>query len=171
MVAVTTRLRLELALEQTGTTVTEFLERLTGEPLDARERRHVMTEAGTPNPLELEAGRPLLARSAVLRGRTSGQPYLYGESLLAPSRLPAGFCRDLEKSADPIGRALAMWGIGFTRSRLPAPEPDRPSGFEGLPPPDEYLFSRSYRLLVDGHTAMVIAECFLPALERHLGAL
>ena len=68
MVAVAARSRLELALGQTDKTVTAFLEQLVGEPVDAHELRHVMTQASTPNSLGVGEGHPLLQRSAVLRG-------------------------------------------------------------------------------------------------------
>jgi chorismate-pyruvate lyase len=169
MVAVTARSRLELALGQTDKTVTAFLERLVGEPVDAHERRHVMTQASTPNSLGVGEGHPLLQRSAVLRGRRSAQPYMHAESLLVPSRLPAAFCRQLETSSDPIGRILAKEGMDFTRSALPRPDRCRSSVFGDARVPDEHLLDRTYRVDVDGVPIMVIAEWFLPALESFLG--
>ena len=169
MVAVASRLRLESALSQAGTTVTAFLEQLVGEPVDAHERHHVMMKAGTPNFLGVGEGHPLLRRSSVLQGRRSAQPYMHAESLLVPSRLPAAFCLRLETSSDPIGRVLAKEGIGFTRSPLPRPDRDHEAVFGDAPVPDEHLFARTYRIDVDGVPIMVIGEWFLPTLESFLG--
>lgn len=157
------RLSLELARADADATVTAFVERVVGEPVDAHERTHAMTRAARLNLLAVEGGRPLLERSAVLRGRRSAQPYVYAESLLAPSRLPAGFCGRLETSRDPIGRLLEREGIGFTRSPLSLPEHPRAT-VEGFRLPEDHLFARRYLLLVDGLAAMVVAEWFLPAL-------
>ena len=167
MGAVASRLCLELALADTGVTVTAFLERIAGEAIDAHDRRHVMTQAAKSNPLGAEEGCPLLQRSAVLQGRMSAQPYLYAESLLVPSRLPASFCPRLETSRDPIGRLLSNEGIGFTRS--PLSRPHRPgASTDASPVPDDYLLARRYRLDIDGLPVMVVAEWFLPALEPFL---
>ncbi|MGA2037385.1 MAG: chorismate pyruvate-lyase family protein [Acidimicrobiales bacterium] len=164
----TTRSRLELALGQTERTITAFLEQLVGESVDAHERRHVMTQARTPNFLGVGEGHPLLQRSAVLRGRRSAQPYMHAESLLVPSRLPAAFCRRLETSNDPIGRILAKEGMGFTRSALPRPDRCRASIFSDARVPDEHLLARTYRVDVDGVPVMVISEWFLATLESFL---
>jgi chorismate-pyruvate lyase len=166
MVAVALQLRLELALRHSDTSVTEFLEQLVGEPVDAHEQRHKMTRAGTPNLLGVEDGHRLLQRSAVLQGARSGRPYMYAESLLVPSRLPVAVCRQLESSSDPIGRILAKEGIGI--SRFPLPCADRPGG-GASPVPDHYLLARTYRIDVEGVPTMLISEWFLPALDSFLG--
>jgi len=162
------RSHLELELGQTGKTVTAFLEQLVGEPVDAHERRHVMTRAVTPNFLDVGDGHPLLRRSAVLRGRRSAQPYVQVESLLVPSRLPADFCRHLKTSSDPIGRILTTEGVGFTRSSLPGPDRLRAFASGDAPAPKEHLLARRYRVDIGEVPVMVIAEWFLPALESFL---
>ncbi len=168
MAAMRPRSRLEQALQGTGTSVTAFLEQLVGEPVDAYELRQVMTQAGAPNALEVGEGHPVLQRSAVLRGRSSDQPYVYAESLLVPDRLPADFFRQLENSTDPIGRILAKEGIAFTRSALPWSVPSRSPVVDDRPVPEEHLLARTYRVDVDGMPAMVIWEWFLPGLESFL---
>jgi chorismate-pyruvate lyase len=168
MEAVAMRSHLESGLAQTDKTVTAFLEQLVGEPVDAHERRHVMTRAVTPNFLDVGDGHPLLGRSAVLTGRKSAQPYVHVESLLVPSRLPADFCRQLETSSDTIGRILTTEGIGFTRSPLPGPDRHRAFVFGDVRAPEEHLLARTCRVDVGGVPVMVIAEWFLPALESFL---
>ena len=166
--AVTMRLHLESALSESGTTVTAFLEQLVGERVDAHDRRHLTIPAGTPNLLGVEKGHPLLQRSTVLRGRVSEQPYVRAESLLVPSRLPAGFCRQLETSSDPIGRILAREGIGFTRSQLPGPDRPMTCARDELPESEDYLLVRRYRVEINEVVVMVISEWFLHTLERFL---
>jgi len=97
----------------------------------------------------------------------SGQPYLHAVSLLVPGRLPAGFCDQLKTSTDPIGRLLGREGIEFTRAPLPPQEVV--SVFASFPVPDEHLLARRYRVAINGESAMVISEWFLPSLERFLG--
>lgn len=160
MMGVTARSRLELALGQTGRTVTTYLEQLVGEPIDAHERHHATARAGTPNAFGVADGHPLLERTAVLRGRRTAQTYVRAESVLVPSRLPGDVCRQLERGSDPIGRILAREGIEFSRSPL--------DGTVGEAGPDDYLLARRYRVEMEGVSVMVIAEWFLPALEAFL---
>jgi chorismate-pyruvate lyase len=114
---------LELGLGRTSGTVTAFLEQLTGEPIEAHERRHAMIEVDSPNSLGVHPGSPLLKRTVVLRGRRSARPYVYAESLLVPGSLPSAFFKRLDTSADPIGRILTEECIDFTRVPLPPPGP------------------------------------------------
>jgi chorismate-pyruvate lyase len=167
MVAMSVRSRLESGLGQSGRTVTVFLEQLVGEPIDAHERHHVMTQAGARDPLGVAEGHPVLQRSAVLRGRRSAKPYLRAHTLLVPSRLPPGFCRQLETSTDPIGRILVESGVCFTRAPLPpAFGPANP--FTHAISPEDHLMARMYRVDVDGVAVMAIAEWFLAALKPFL---
>jgi chorismate-pyruvate lyase len=166
---VTLRSCLESAFSQSGTTVTAFLEQLAGEPVDAHERHHAMIEAGMANFLGVEEGHPLLQRTAVLQGRRSMQPYARVESLLDPSRLPAGFCRQLETGNDPIGRILCKDGIAFTRSELPGLDRGRALVLCDSPVPEDYLFARTYRIDLDGVAVILISEWFLRVLESLLG--
>lgn len=166
MVTVATSSDLEVALDLAGGTVTAFLEQLVGEPIDAHERHHEMTQAGNPNRLGVGPGCQLLKRTVVLRGRRSAKRYLYAESLLAPGRLPAAFLRRLENSVDPIGRILTEEGIPFTRVALPRPNRLQASGHGDAPPaPDDCPLVRAYRIDVAGVPVMAISEWFLSTLQ------
>ena len=123
------------------------------------------------NGLEVEAGHPLLARSATLRGRRSGRSYLYAETTLVPSRLSDRFLHRLGSSRDPIGRILEEEGIAVTREPLPGPGGSTTSG-PGRSGPDarECLLARTYRVDAEGAPVMVISEWFLDSLERFLTA-
>ena len=158
----------EELLGRVGGTVTRFLEELVREPVDARERRHLMTEAGPTDELCVEKGHPVLQRSAVLQGRSSGCHYVHAESRIVPSRLPPAFCRDLETTTQPIGRLLVEEGLRFTRRGLSGPEGGTSSGFGPRPALDEVLSVRRYRLDVDGTPVMVVSEWFLPTLAPYV---
>ncbi|MBV8463801.1 MAG: hypothetical protein JO368_10935 [Acidimicrobiales bacterium] len=162
--------RLEHVLSESDATVTALLEDLVGEPVEATDRRHRATLAAAPNLLGVAPGHPLLHRSAVLCGATSGQPYLQAQSVLVPSRLPGSFCRQLETGPVPIGHLLTKDGIRFTRSALPKSDELDPSTFGDAPAPVVHLLARRYRIDVDGVPAMVIGEWFLPALDPFLGS-
>jgi chorismate-pyruvate lyase len=161
---------LESALGQSGTTVTAFLERLVGEPVDAWHQHHVLTDTRTPNLLGVDEGHDLLRRSTVLRGRKSAEAYVHAESLIALGRLPASFSWQLKTSNDPIGRIFTREGIVFNRSALSPRDLARAPLSAGCPVPEDYLFTRAYRVEVAGLPVMVIAEWFLPTLERFLSS-
>ena len=168
MVGVAKLTGLEAALSRASGTVTAFLEQLVGEPIDARKRRHKLLRAEPSNSLRVAEGDPLIFRAAVLEGRTSGRVYLYAETVLVPSRLPANVRLRLESSSDPIGRILGEEGITVTRHHLGGSE----SGSAPLPPEgvavSDYLLARTYRLDAEGTPLMVIAEWFLISLTEFL---
>ena len=157
---------LELALGRTAGTVTEFLEQLMGEPIEADERCHTTIEVDSPNSLGVSPGLPLLKRTVVLRGRRSSRPYVYAESLLVPGRLPAVFFKRLETSADPIGRILTEECIDFTRVGLPPPGPRPSFGVtDDELASDRCILARRYRVDVATTPVMEIAEWFLSSLD------
>ena len=166
MVRMETRSRLEVALESTSGTVTNFLEQLVGESIDAHGCRHEMIGSHVSNALRSGEDQPLLHRSATLQGRDSGRSYVYAESVIVTSRLPAGFRHRLETGNDPIGRILAEEGIEATRQTLA--EPDRFILAGSSEPPvafGDYLLVRTYRIDdVTDTPLMAITEWFLPAL-------
>jgi chorismate-pyruvate lyase len=149
--------------------VTACLEQLVGEPIDAQVGSQETVVAPSSNGLDVEAGHPLLARSATLRGRRSGHSYLYAETILVPSRLSDGFLHRLGSSRDPIGRILEEEGIAVTRAPLYGPDtptvsaPDR-SDSEIR----ECLLARTYRVDAAGAPVMMISEWFLTSLKRFL---
>jgi chorismate-pyruvate lyase len=169
MVVVGGRSALEAALARASGPVTTFLEQLVGEPIDAHDRRHRMAAAASSNDLHVPDGHPLLDRSAVLRGRTSGRPYVAAETLLVVSRLPGTVRERLEVGSDPIGRVFEEEGIAFTRGPI-VPADRAPHGLppEGDGVAEECLLARSYRVDVDGSPVMKVSEWFLSPLEEFL---
>ena len=155
-------LSLRAALSGTNGTVTDFLEQLVGEKIDAHTHRHDIVDAHDANGLGVEEGEPLLHRKATLQGRTSGRSYVYAESVLVIGRLPAEFCNQLETSTDPIGRILDKMGIAITRHGVGEPAGDpRPNGDVTV---GDYLLARTYRINSDQTPVMVITEWFLETL-------
>jgi len=160
---------LESALSRAGGTVTAFLEHLVGEPIDARERSQRPTRAEASNSLRVTEGHPLIFRTAALRGRTSGRAYVYAETVLVPSRVPATVRERLESSVDPIGRILEEEEIVITRISLPGPEPRvTPVTPEMDADIADHLLARTYRVDADGSPLMVITEWFLASLRAYL---
>ena len=166
MVLVANRLGLRAALDRTSGTVTDFLEQLVGETIDAHAHRHDIIEAPNANALGVEKGEPLLYRAATLRGRTSGRPYVYAESIIVVGRLPTGFGNQLETSTDPIGRILEEMRVTVTRQGIGEPD--------GVPRPNsdmkvsDYLVARTYRVDSQQIPVMIITEWFLKTLTPFL---
>ena len=171
MVDVGTPSELETALGRQSGTVTAFLERLVGEPVDANYRRQESAGAGSSSALRVSEGHPLLHRTAVLQGRMSGQAFVYAESIIVSSRLSHRFRLRLDSTSDPIGRILDDEALVVTR--VPVCGADRadagvPSESGARPPAGDFLLARSYRIDVATVPVMVIAEWFLPSLSRYL---
>jgi chorismate-pyruvate lyase len=169
MVGVTSPSGLETVLAEADGTVTSLLERLVGEPIDAEARGHRVATAASSNNLGVLEGHPLLCRVAELQGRSSGRAYVYAETVLVPSRLPAGVGPRLESSRQPIGRILETEGIRVTRE--PLAEPDRHAmsiWTDTVPPIEEVLLARTYRIHAGGVPVMVISEWFLTSLRPFL---
>jgi chorismate-pyruvate lyase len=126
MVLVANRSNLRAALDRTSGTVTDFLEQLVGEKIDAHTHHHDIVVAHNANGLRVEEGQSLLQRAATLRGRTSGRSYVYAESVIVIGRLPTGFCNQLETGTDPIGRILDEMGslspVKASASQMASPD-------------------------------------------------
>jgi chorismate-pyruvate lyase len=162
MVLVANRVGLRAALDGTSGTVTDFLEQLVGETIDAHAHRHDIIEADNANGLGVEEGELLLHRAATLRGRTSGRSYVYAESIIVVGRLPTGFGNQLETSTDPIGRILEEMGVAVTRQDVG--EPDGVPGSNNDMKVGGYLLARTYRIDSQHTPVMIITEWFLKTL-------
>ncbi len=112
---------LHAALDGTSGTVTEFLDQLVGEGIVAHAWHHEMIGARASDDVLVEESQPLLHRAATLRGCISGCSYVYAESVIVTSRLPAGLSHRLESTSDPIGRILHEVGIVVSREDLVHP--------------------------------------------------
>src|SRR5271154_2221340 len=154
---------LERALEETVGTVTEFLEALAREPIDARVLSQEIAAAGEDNLLGLVPDESVLRRAAVLTGRLTTREFAYAESMIAAERIPVAVRQRLERSSDPIGRVLVTHGLVARRRAVAqtVPGADGPHGIERrFGPP---IFVRRYLVLLDDAPCADIVEWFLPA--------
>jgi chorismate-pyruvate lyase len=143
-------------------TVTHFLENLTGELVVAEVVRQYSVMAGNDDALGVATGQAMTHRISVLKGLNSEVPYLYAESTFVPERLPEEVSAQLERTSDPIGRVLVAHGLGMKREPLPQPEgvgPDVPS--TDVEFASDIVWSRAYRLTIDGQPVFAIHEWFL----------
>jgi len=152
---------LTTALQRTTGTVTDFLEHLAGEPVDADIISQDVGPAGNDNSLGLVSDAEMLRRSVLLTGRASGRRFVYAESAIAMGRLPDPVRQRLELSRDPIGRVLTDHSIPVRRDPLAGPvvavgDTARIAGFL-----DEAALSRRYRITLRSHAAIVVSEWFL----------
>ncbi|HEY1988248.1 MAG TPA: chorismate pyruvate-lyase family protein [Acidimicrobiales bacterium] len=153
---------LERAVVDSPGTVTDFLESLIGEPLvaDVVRQGPVVLDAG--NDLEAVAGYAATRRIAVLKGGTTDQPYVYAETLFVRERLPEPARSQLERTTDPIGRVLVAHGLHPDREPLAPPGEatgQAPGAVTALD--SDIVWSRAYRLRIDGQPVFAIREWFL----------
>jgi chorismate-pyruvate lyase len=159
-----------LLLDNPGT-VTHFLEKLTGELIFADVVEQFSIRATIGNGLGVTVGHPMTHRMAVLKGRTTDLPYLYAESTFLPERLPERARAQLDRSNEPIGRVLGACGLRPGREVLPQPDPARTDALGSIDGfSSEIVWSRAYRLSIDGLPIFAIREWFfrsvLQALDR-----
>jgi chorismate-pyruvate lyase len=159
--AQSTAVELEVALQRTTGTVTELLEDLAGEPIDADILAQDTVSAGDDNPLGLVSDAQMIRRAVLLTGRTSGRTFVYAESAIARERLPDPVRRRLESSREPIGRVFADHRL--TVQRVPVAGPVVAVGNAARPTdlPDRSVLSRRYRITFAGEPAIVVSEWFL----------
>ena len=154
----------ERLLSQSDGTVTALLERVTGEAV-----AQVAIVSTGRGPLDLEPGRPVVRRHAIVRGVTSQRDYIYAETLLVPDRLPAGVADRLATTRDPIGRVLAARGVPMTRAVLGSPERSPAVARLGADnAAAAAIFARRYRVDASGVAVMLIDEWFLRDLSARV---
>ena len=162
---------LQIALHHSKGTVTEFLEHLAGEPVDADVLSQDAGPAGPDNSLGLEPDAELIRRSVLLTGRTSGRRFVYAESTIAMERLPWAARLSLESTREPIGRVLRRNGLEIRREPLPgSPIPVRAT--EGIIDlVDGAALCRRYRIALGSEEAIVVSEWFLQTVPDALASL
>ncbi len=146
-------------------TVTELLEHLAGEPIEADILHQREVPAGVANPLGLPAASRTIHRAVLLTGGTTGRVFVYAESVIAPDRLPPAACLRLETSRDPIGRVLVDHHLDVNRQWL--------GTTAAVEHPDQRIAaliggavqSRRYRITVGRQPTMIVSEWFLPSVS------
>ena len=165
---------LSTALRHNTGTVTEWLEHLAGEPIDADIRQQDMGPAAGDNPLGLAPGAPLLHRAVLLTGRETGLAFVYAESAIAVDRLPGsvlgGWRRAATRSAGYCSdHHLVICRDHLCRTAATPADPDVATASR------RRRSSRvRYRIVLDGVPVMLVSEWFLgpvsDALTAHLRA-
>ncbi len=157
-------------LLESGDTVTQLIESLTGEPLLADVVRQTSRVSMTGDLLEVTPDEPVLERIAVLRGRVSAIRYVSAESVYVPSRLPEPVRRQLVRTADPIGRILVDHGLRLHREVVPAPHEGVPAALNTVPGDAGVVaWWRAYRLSVNEDPVFVIREWFFESVLQAMG--
>jgi len=156
------------ALRQFQGTVTEFLEKLAGEPVVARVLSQRKTAASDGNALGLTVNDDVLCRTALLVGRRTESIFVYAESVIAVERLPTSVLTRLQSTTHPIGRVLIDEGITVQRIELATP-PRIPNGSSEL----ELLLGagvwpRRCLLMAEMTPVMDISEWFLRSVHDSL---
>jgi chorismate-pyruvate lyase len=162
---------LTAALEASGGTVTQFLEDLAGEAVDADILAQETEPAGSDNWLGLEPGAELLRREVLLTGRATRRRFVYAESAIAAERLPDSLRRRLEQSREPIGRVLLDHGIGIRRTALAGSVIARSTDGRVEALIREAPLSRRYLIVSGGDPVIVVNEWFLPVVAETLASL
>ena len=155
-------------LQRANGTVTEFLEQLAGEPIDADILSQNVEPAGHDNSLGLESDADLVRRTVLLTGRISGRRFVYAESAIAVGRLPASARRRLESSRDPIGRVLTKHRLEVRREPLAGPKISVGKSARIIDLLDGAALSRCYLMTLGGDPTIVVSEWFLQTVTEAL---
>lgn len=149
-------------------TVTEFLEQLAGEPIDADIVSQNTGPADHQRSFGLPPHRELVRRAVLLTGRVTRRRFVYAESAIAADRLPPPVRKRLEMSTDPIGRVLRDHHLRIRREDLADPviPPDTDGDILALLRAS--ALSRRYRLVIGTSPVMVVSEWFLRAVTDAL---
>jgi chorismate-pyruvate lyase len=140
----------------TDGTVTQLLEIHTGEQIRVVKLQHVVVEGG-PHWLQVPPTEPVLSRRILLRGPT--QAWLYADSWLVLSRLPAGMQETLLHTDTPIGQLWRAARLETYREIVDFRRESNPA-IAGLFGTDAALLSRSYVVRSGGVAMGLIEEKF-----------
>jgi len=158
------------ALQRSKGTVTDFLEHLAGEPIDADILSQKTGTAGNDNLLGLESDAELIYRTVLLTGRRSGRDFVYAESAIAVERLPASARRLLESSRDPIGRVLTKYHFEIRREPLAGPVTATGNSAAIVELLNGVALARRYLITLGSDAAIVVGEWFLQAVPEALAS-
>lgn len=114
----------------------------------------------TPGLEQLPSGR-VLQRRVLLKGRSSGQPFIAAESLIAIDVLPPAITTSLTTTEHPIGEVIAASCLETFKEEAkvwigPPPGWLTLAGYQG-----PTIVARRHRVIAAGQPAMIIAEYFL----------
>ena len=111
---------------------------------------------------QLPSGR-VLQRHILLKGRSSGNPFVAAESLIAIDQLPPAIVTSLTKTERPIGEVIAASCLETFKEAAkvwvgPPPGWLAVAGYQNAEP---RIVARRYRIISEGQPVMIITEYFL----------
>jgi chorismate-pyruvate lyase len=148
------------ALLGTDGTFTALLAALRGEPIGiVALAQSLDVSTRWDNWLRLDAGNPVLSRTVLMRGRTTGAAIAYARSLIAVARLDDSMRKDLEDGDKPIGLLLRHGATESFRELLDWGSCDITHPARSYLSESQLLF-RTYRIIVRHQPIMVVSEHF-----------
>ena len=126
-------------------------------------KQHIHQVAPEIPGLEQLASGRVLQRRILLKGQSSGEPFVAAESLIAIDLLPAAMMRSLTKTDRPIGEIMAASCIETFKEMAQVWIGELPAWL----PRDGYRTSRPttvgrrYRIITGGRPVLIITEYFL----------
>ena len=118
-----------------------------------------------PNITELEhfASGRVLERRILLKGRSSGKPFVAAESLIAIDRLPPAIMTSLTKTDRPIGEVMAASCVETFKEAAEVWIGELPGWLplEGYRDSRPRPVGRRYRIISGGQPVLIITEYFL----------
>jgi chorismate-pyruvate lyase len=153
---------LQRILVTTDGTVTDMLAVAFLEPIELVKIAVTLAPAAAAvPPLDLPSGALVMWRRIVLRGRGSGRPYAYAETVIAADRLPTRVRDDLLAGLVPLGQLWQIHRLETWKERPIVSE--RPAGALGSHlqlAPEATLIERSYRTFMGGAPVFHVTEYF-----------
>jgi chorismate-pyruvate lyase len=120
------------------------------------------TAPSTSDLEQLPTGR-ILRRQILLKGRSSGHPFVAAESLIAIDLLPPAITTSLTKTERPIGEIMALSCLETFKEAAEV-WMGRPPGclaLAGYQNSDPRIVARKYRVISGGQPVITITEYFL----------
>jgi chorismate--pyruvate lyase len=108
----------------------------------------------------------VLQRNILLKGRSSGKPFVAAESLIAIDLLPPVITTSLTKTDRPIGEIMAECCIETFKEEAKVWIGELPRWFalDGHQNPQTRIVARRYRIIAGGQPVIIITEYFLRGL-------
>jgi chorismate-pyruvate lyase len=146
----------------TDGTLTDILEAYSFEQIQVVKLSEQMVLVGHDIPeMELREGTEVIARKVLLQGKISRKNFVYAESIIVPSHLNERFREALLTTRTPIGKLWFEQRVETFKEILDTSK----ESAEGLSTyfnldPSDALLSRTYRVITEGKSVMMITEKF-----------
>jgi chorismate-pyruvate lyase len=120
------------------------------------------TSPRIPGLEELPGGR-ILQRRILLKGRSSGRPFVAAESLIAVDSLPPAITTSLTQSERPIGEVMADSCLETFKeeAKVWIGQPPGWLAHAGYHNSEPRIAARRYRVIAQGQPVIIITEYFL----------